>query len=195
VIGSGFQAAAQIEAIAAVRPIREVRVWSRSAEKREKFAAERSGSLRLPVHAAASAQECVTGASIVVTATYAKEPVLQSGWIGDDALVCAVGSNRADRRELPAELVERAGLIAVDSLEQAKMESGDLLLALDEAGWRSPKLTEMGQVLAKKMRPPAGAPAIFKSNGLGIQDVAVASYIYERTLPEGGGVTCDWLYS
>jgi ornithine cyclodeaminase/alanine dehydrogenase-like protein (mu-crystallin family) len=195
VIGSGFQAATQMEAIAAVRPIREARVWSRSQEKRENFAAERSEKLRLPVRAAGSAKECVEGADIVVTATYAKDPVIEHEWVSDAALVCAMGSNQPDRRELPAELVARAGLIAVDSIEQAKVESGDLLLAWDDAGWRTPRLTELGGVLAEGVRRPAGAPVIFKSNGLGIQDVAVAGYIYEQAMAQGGGAFSDWLYS
>lgn len=195
VIGSGFQAATQIEAIAAVRPVGEIRVWSRSPERREQFAAHRSESLGLPVRAVATAKECAEGAGIVVTATYSREPVLESRWIGDDALVCAMGSNQPDRRELPADLIERAGLIAVDSIEQARVESGDLLLAWDESAWRTPRLKELGEVLAKQIGRPRGAPAIFKSNGLGIQDVAVGGRVYEKAIKAGRGTERDWLYS
>ena len=123
VIGSGFQARTQVEAIRAVRPIKTVRVWSRSEEKRRKFAEECSAQ------AVDTAEEAVRGAQIVVTATNSAEPVLEDGWIAPGTMINAMGSNVATRRELPGELVRRAALVAVDSLEQAKMEAGDLILA------------------------------------------------------------------
>ena len=79
IIGSGFQARSQLEAIAAVRPVKTVRVWSRSAAKRQRFAEE--SRLPLSVTAVDSAEQAVRGADIVVTATNAREPVLASEWI------------------------------------------------------------------------------------------------------------------
>ena len=172
VIGSGFQAQSQLEAIREVRKLREVRVWSRNEEKRHRFA-EQTGAKSV-----ASAEEAVRGADIVVTATSAKDPVVQADWIADGAHgvhINAMGSNRADRRELPSDLVKRAGLIAVDSIEQSKIESGDLLLA--PVDWNDPRIVE----LARVDRRPAGTPiTIFKSNGLGVEDVAAAAYVYEQ---------------
>jgi alanine dehydrogenase len=168
IIGSGFQARTQLDAIRAVRPIRTVRVWSRSEEKRVKFAQEHS------VNAANSAEEAVRGADIVVTATNAKDPVLESDWISDGTLVNAMGSNIANRRELPADLVKRAALVAVDSLEQARIEAGDLILA---DSWAN--VVELQNV------EPHHDPdhvTIFKSIGLGIEDVAAGAFIYERAL-------------
>jgi alanine dehydrogenase len=168
IIGSGFQARTQLEAIRAVRPIHAVRVWSRSEEKRRKFAEECS------VTAADSAEEAIRGADIVATATNAKDPVLESNWISDGALVNAMGSNVATRRELPADLVKRAALVAVDSLEQAKIEAGDLILA---DSWSN--------VVELKDVEPHYDPnhvTIFKSIGLGIEDVAAGAFIYERAL-------------
>jgi alanine dehydrogenase len=168
IIGSGFQARTQLEAIRAVRPIRNVRVWSRNEEKRRKFAAECS------VTASNSAEEAVRGADIVVTATNAKEPVLEGGWISDGTLVNAMGSNVANRRELPAELVKRAGLVAVDSIEQARIEAGDLILA---ESWDN--VVELQNV---KPRYDPNRVTIFKSIGLGVEDVAAGAFIYERAL-------------
>jgi ornithine cyclodeaminase/alanine dehydrogenase-like protein (mu-crystallin family) len=172
IIGSGFQAQSQLEAIREVRKLRAVRVWSRSEEKRHRFA-EQTGAKSV-----ASAEEAVRGADIVVTATSAKDPVVQADWIADGAHgvhINAMGSNRADRRELPSDLVKRAGLIAVDSIEQSKIESGDLLLA--PVDWNDPRIVE----LARVDRRPAGRPiTIFKSNGLGVEDVAAAAYVYEQ---------------
>ena len=183
VIGSGFQAETQIAAIRAVRPIRQVKVWSRSEEKRRTFARE------CEAVATHSAEEAVRGADIVVTATSSREPVLADAWIAPGVHVNAMGSNQSQRRELPGELILRADLIAVDSLEQARMESGDLLLALDTNHW-GPNIMELKDVNA---RPSATAITIFKSNGIAAEDVASAGYIYERALAEGRGKDIDVL--
>jgi alanine dehydrogenase len=176
VIGSGFQAKTQVEAVMAVREIKDVRVWSRSQERRETFAASLGG----PARAAGSAREAIEGASIIVTATFAKDPVLESAWVGDGAHVNAVGSNNPQRRELPAELLDRASLIAVDSLEQARIESGDLLLAWPPETWPSKPIVELA-ALAGGCERPDGI-TIFKSNGLGVQDVAAAAWVYEQAV-------------
>src|SRR2546425_4161959 len=140
VIGSGFQASTQIAAMRAVRPIRHVKVWSRSEERRHAFARECDAS------AVDTAEQAVRDSDIVVTATNAREPVLEAAWIAPGTHINAMGSNQAQRRELPAELILGAGLIAVDSLEQARMESGDLLLALDPGQWDTRDIVELKDV-------------------------------------------------
>jgi alanine dehydrogenase len=175
VIGSGFQAQTQVEAVRAVRNIREVRVWSRKEANRLAFAST-VGAI-----ATATAEEAIRGADIIVTATFAKDPVLTADWVAAGAHVNAAGSNNPQRREIPAELVERADLIAVDALDQARIESGDLLLAWSAEDWNSPRLCEMKDVVSgTRRRTDPQAVTIFKSNGLGLQDVAVAGYIFER---------------
>jgi alanine dehydrogenase len=172
VIGSGFQAGTQIEAIRAVRDIKEIRVWSRTAEKREAFAKAHNA------RAVNSAEEAVRGADIVTTATFAKDPVFNEEWIqaGERGVhINAMGSNRDQRRELPSRLIARADLIAVDSIEVSKVEAGDLILA--PVDWNDRRIVE----LAKIDERPAGAPiTIFKSNGLGVEDVAAAAYVFEQ---------------
>ena len=168
IIGTGFQARTQLDAIRAVRPIKTVRVWSRSAEKRRRFAEESS------VTDVDSAEGAVRGAHIVVTATNSKEPVLESAWIEAGTMINAMGSNVANRRELPADLVKRADLIAADSIEQAKIEAGDLLLA-DQ--WSN--VIELKDV---KQHYDPKQITIFKSLGLGVEDVAAGAFLYERAL-------------
>ncbi len=174
VIGSGFQARSQIDAIRCVRDLTDIRVWSRTPEKREAFA-RKNGA-----RAVATAEEAVRGADIVVTATYAKDPVIHEEWIahGQHGVhINAMGSNREQRRELPSRLVARADLIAVDSIEVAKIEAGDLILA--PVDWGDRRIVE----LAKIEHRPEGAPiTIFKSCGLGVEDVAAAAHIYERLI-------------
>ncbi len=183
VIGSGFQARSQLEAVAAVRKLSRARVWSRSAEKRSRFAEEMSRRLGVPVEAADTAEAAVREAGIVVTATYAKDPVIEEEWVRADAHVNAVGSNQPARRELPARLLKRAEVIVVDSIEQARIEAGDLLLGLEESDWNQPRLKEL-QDIVEGWRLPGGL-TVFKSTGLGVQDVAAAGYIYERAIEEG----------
>lgn len=190
IIGSGLQARSQIEAMLAVRDIRSVKVWSRDPLRRAKFAADCSAAFQVRVAAVDSAEDAVRGAEIVVTATNAKNPVLAAEWVAPGTHVNAMGSNQAARRELPGELVHRADWIVVDSLEQARMESGDLLLALDEEGWKSQKLVELKDVVSgraiRERRPEQ--VTIFKSNGLAVEDVISAGYIYEQGLTKGKGV-------
>jgi len=193
IIGSGFQARTQLEAMLAVRQISEARVWSRDPSKRVAFAAESTASFGIPVRAVETAEQAVRGAQIVVTATNAKEPVLASEWIEPGTHINAMGSNQATRREIPAELVRRADLIVVDSIEQARLESGDLLMA----GWTGqetgqeayPTVVELKDVAAGRVQAPTSPRQItlFKSNGLAVEDVIAAAFVYERARAAGIG--------
>jgi alanine dehydrogenase len=173
VIGSGFQARTQVEAIRAVRQIQEVRVWSRNTEKVRKFAEEVGAT------ASESAEAAVRGADIVVTATNSKDPVVEAGWIARGTHINAMGSNIASRRELPTDLVRGAAVVAVDSLEQAKIEAGDLILA---DSWAN--VVELKDVQAGY--DPARI-TVFKSIGLGVEDVAAGGFIYEQARLQGIG--------
>ncbi len=169
VIGTGFQARTQLEAMREVRSFRDIRVWSRSEKNRYNFAVETG------TRAVETAREAVEGAAVVVTATWAKDPVIENAWIAPGVHVNAMGSNQAQRRELPSDLVHRADLIAVDSKEVGMIESGDLLLA--GVDWNDPRIKDLAQV---DKRPPGSPLTIFKSNGLGVEDVAAAAYVYEK---------------
>lgn len=169
VIGTGFQCASQIEAVRAVRPIASVRVWGRDPEKRRRFADANQAV------ATATAEEAVRDSDIVVTMTNAREPVLDADWVAPEAFVAAAGSNRATHRELPGELIAKAVWIVVDDREQAKLESGDLILP--GLNWSDPRLLELKDVVETL---PGEGIRIFKSNGLGLEDIAVAGYVYER---------------
>jgi ornithine cyclodeaminase/alanine dehydrogenase-like protein (mu-crystallin family) len=168
IIGSGFQAETQLDAVARVRRFESVRVWSRSSAKREHFAARHPGAIAME-----TAEEAVRGADVIVTATSSKEPVLESEWVRPGALIVAMGSNQPNRRELPADLVTCAGYLVADSIEQAHIEAGDFLLAFDDTHW--PRVVE----LKDATRPMPETTTIFKSLGLGVEDVAAAAHVYE----------------
>ena len=175
-IGSGFQAETQLAAISLVRNLTDVRVWSRNPERRQKFARHCSEKFGLSVHAADTAREAVEGADIIVTATGSKEPVLESGWISRGAHINAMGSNWLIKRELPTDLVmDIADVVAVDSVEDAHLESGDLMIPLTER----PEAKFRAVELYDAHRTSPDQITIFKSNGLAIQDVAAAGYLYE----------------
>jgi ornithine cyclodeaminase/alanine dehydrogenase-like protein (mu-crystallin family) len=111
----------------------------------------------------------VRDADIVVTATWSKDPVIEAAWIAPGTHINAMGSKQAQRRELPSDL------IAVDSIDAGKVESGDLLLA--PVDWNDPRIVDLATV---ERRPDGNPITIFKSNGLGVEDVAAAAFIYEK---------------
>jgi len=173
IIGSGFQARTQVEAIRAVRPIREVRVWSRNTGKCRQFSVE-TGAI-----VAESAEAAVRGAHIVATATNAKDPVVDDAWFEAGVHINAMGSNIASRRELPVELVRRASLIAADSIEQARIEAGDLILANH---WEN--VVELKSI---ERCYDSGGITIFKSIGLGLEDVVAGGFVYEQACKNNVG--------
>ena len=180
ILGSGFQARTQLEAMLAVAPsLERVRVWSRSPEKREAFAREAAEQFGRPVEAVPSAEQAVRGADILTTATNSADPIVETGWVAPGTHINAMGSNQARRRELPSELIRRAGLIVVDNLEQSRMESGDLLLAFQEEDWQ--RVVELQEVVAGRSgRQSPAQITLFKSNGLAVEDVIAAGLVYER---------------
>jgi ornithine cyclodeaminase/alanine dehydrogenase-like protein (mu-crystallin family) len=178
VIGSGFQAETQVWSISQVRTLREVRIWSRDLQKRTQFARRCVEKFGLAAVAVDTGREAVEGADIVVTATNSKEPVIETGWVSPGTHVNAMGSNWANRRELPADLVtSRADIVAADSLEDAAIESGDLIIP--HALARSVEFSEIvtGKIAGRTTRDQI---TVFKSNGLAIQDIAVGGWLYER---------------
>ncbi len=189
VIGSGWQARTQLAAVCAVRPIREARVYSRTPQRREAFAQEMSEQLGIPVRPTASAEEAVEGADVICTITTARDPVLLGRWLSPGVHINAAGVNWPDRRELDAEAVRRAHRIVVDDLAQARMECGDLVQAEREGAFRWEQALELADVVAGKV-PGRTGPAeitLFESQGIALEDVAAAKFVYERAREEGVG--------
>lgn len=181
-IGTGFQARTQLEAVAAVRTIRRARVFGRSEERRRRFAEEMSEQLGIAVEAASSAREAVEGADIIVTITTARQPVVNGSWLKPGCHVNAAGSNHPQRRELDAETVERTNLVVVDSLEQAKIEAGDLIQAEREQRFDWNRARELGNLLngAYPGRVHGEEITLFESQGLAVLDLVAAAFLYQR---------------
>lgn len=188
-IGSGVQARSHLEAIDRVRPLRDVRVWSRSAERREAFAREMEAHTAVAIVQAGSAQEAVAGADIVVLATASREPVVRNEWVADGAHICAVGACRPDQREMDGSLVAR-GRLYVDSREGALAEAGDIVLAIHDGAIEASHIVgELGEVVAGKRpgRQENNDVTIFKSLGMAVEDVAAAHLAFERAKVRGAG--------
>ena len=181
-IGSGWQAETQLEACAAVRRFDLVKVYSRKAEKREAFARKMGEKLGLRIEAAESAEQAVRGSDVVVTITSAKAPVVLGEWLEPGCHVNAAGSNHALRSEIDAEAVERAGLIAADSVEQAKEEAGDLVQAAEQGRLDWGRVVELSGVVSGRLPGRAGDGQImlFESQGLAIEDLLAAEEVYKN---------------
>jgi ornithine cyclodeaminase/alanine dehydrogenase-like protein (mu-crystallin family) len=178
--GVGAQAAWQVRAVMAARPIREVRVYARTSTRREAFAAAMAQELGsgITVVASGSAEQAVRGADVVCCATTSSEPIFAAGWVSPGTHVNAVGSFRLGMIELPSELFGRASLVAVDSREAALAEAGDLVAAIEAGQLASDGFVEIGGIERgwAANRDPS-AITIFKSVGLAIQDVAAAELV------------------
>jgi alanine dehydrogenase len=181
IIGTGLQARTQLEAIAAVRKLGEVRVCGRDANRREKFVAEMAAQLKVPVRSAANAEEAVRDADIVITSTTSTNPVVEGRWLKKGTHINAIGANFPQKRELDAEAVERCDVIAVDSREQSKLESGDLIQVFGRDDKRWSRVAEMADIVAGKTpgRTNPEQITLFKSNGIAIEDIVVAGQTYE----------------
>ena len=131
--------------------LREVRVWSRSLDNRTAFTREMRPRVNAPVSVAASAQDAVDGADLIVLATASREPVVRSEWIADGAHVCAVGACRPDQREMDTDLVRR-GRVFVDSRTGALAEAGDIVIPLKAGAFDETHVVgELGEVAAGKL--------------------------------------------
>ena len=195
VLGSGGQARTQLMAMKAARPVERFLVYGRDATRRETFCAEMTQTLGIEVRPVASAEEAVRSADIVVTATTARTPVLDGAWLAAGAHVNAMGSNWGDRREVDGETVTRSALIAVDAYDQALIEAGDLLIPAQEGRFdmarerANGRLVELGEIVAGKTpgRPSPEAITLFKSLGIGLEDVATAGLVYALARERGVG--------
>jgi alanine dehydrogenase len=180
-IGSGVQARSHLQALPLVRSFREIRVYSPTRSRLEQFVALAGPSVR----AAASAEEAIRGADVVVLATNSTTPAIEDGWIALGTHVIAVGACRRNHHEVPPALMARS-LLVVDSRAAAVVESGDVILSDSQDRIHA----ELGEIAAgtKPGRTSDEQVTLFKSLGLAIEDVVSAGLAYRRALESGRGV-------
>jgi ornithine cyclodeaminase/alanine dehydrogenase-like protein (mu-crystallin family) len=189
IIGTGYQARTQLEAVAVVRQLERVRAFGRDPERRAKFCREMSERIGVAVEPVNSGEEAVKGADVIITATSATKVVLEGAWLTPGMHVNAMGANWPQKRELDAAAVGRANKIVVDSIEQSKMEAGDLIQAFGEDQSRWNAVQELSQIVAGKEpgRSAANQITLFKSNGIATWDLAAAVRVYEMAVARGMG--------
>jgi ornithine cyclodeaminase/alanine dehydrogenase-like protein (mu-crystallin family) len=193
-LGSGTQARTHLAAMQAVRPLRRVRVWSRTRENAERFGREESVPGGVKVEAMASPEAALRDADLVCTTTAAHEPVLRGAWLAPGAHVNAAGACFAKNRELDTEAV-RGARFFTDCRESCLNEAGDFLIpraegAIDDAHL----LGEIGEVFLGKLegRRSDRDITIYESLGIAIEDLAAAHYIHRRALETGAGTWLEW---
>lgn len=189
IIGTGFQARTQLEAVCAVRDVKQVRAYSRTQEKREAFATRMSERLNVEVLAVDDAEECIRGSDIAVTVTGSREPVLEGEWLKEGSHINAAGGNHWIRRELDEEAVTRSAVVVVDDLEQAKVECGDLIWPAERGVFRWSMAHTLADLVSGKIagRLDNQAVTLFESQGVAIEDVAAALHVYKKAREQGLG--------
>jgi alanine dehydrogenase len=184
VLGCGWQAESQVKSIReAVPTVERVVAYCRTEENLAKFC-EQVGAEAGETHRDAAEHD------IVVTVTTSRDPVLRGEWLTPGALVCAVGANDRRARELDNAVLERASFICCDSLEQAKLESGDLIEPIEQGILDWLEIHELQEVVAGELqgRQSPEDVVLFKSNGLAAWDVAAGALAVERAREQGVGV-------
>ncbi|MFI5243670.1 MAG: ornithine cyclodeaminase family protein [Gemmatimonadales bacterium] len=191
ILGAGVLAMPHLEAMRCVRPIRRVRVWSRSAARAHEFATRAGPVHDIEVSVCETAREAVTGAHVVCTITASRTPILEGKWLARGAHVNAVGASLPTARELDTAAVRNARLF-VDRRESALNEAGDFLIPRSEGAIDdSHILGELGELLAGRMtgRLNGDQITLFKSLGLAVEDVAAVRHIYEKARATGSGTS------
>ena len=174
VLGAGVQSRAHVEAMRCVLPDAEIRVWSRREEP--------------------SPEAALSGSDVVCTCTSAREPIVRREWLAAGAHVNAVGASIPTVRELDAATIAASTLV-VDRRESAENEAGDLLLAVAEGAVGLDHIAaELGEVLigAHPGRTGDEELTVFKSLGLGVEDLAAAELVVRKARELGAGVELDF---
>jgi alanine dehydrogenase len=190
IIGSGVQARSHLEAMEIAFELSEVRVWSPTPEHQMAFLEEMQSTTTATLVGADSVEQACRGADLIVLATSAMEPVLQTDWVKGGAHVIGVGACRPNQREMDPALVKR-GRLFVDSREAAIVESGDIVMGIAEGHFSASHIVgELGAVLAGTVegRRTAKEITIFKSLGMAVEDVVAANLVYQRALDQDAGI-------
>jgi len=187
--GTGKQARTQLLAVCKVRTIRQVKVYGRDPGRCKEFAARLTAETGVEVIPVEQPEAAARDLDIVITATNAREPVLRGEWLGTGQHLNVIGSNFLAKSEVDVEVFRKANRVVVDSKEQAKLEAGDFVAALDAGVLHWADVQELAPVLTGRNpgRESSKDVTVFKSLGLGIEDIALAVRIVELARQRGLG--------
>jgi len=182
VFGAGVQARNQAWAAATVRKLDEIRVYDPIKPAVDRFVVEMGERLCVPIVKAVSGEEACRRADIVLTATTSKTPVVKREWLGDKVHISAIGAFYPDWRELETSVVVDAKVV-IDEWEAIKLESGDILIPIQEGAITEHHVyAELGELVTgeKQGRTPEDGLTVFKSVGIAIQDSSVANLVLNK---------------
>jgi ornithine cyclodeaminase/alanine dehydrogenase-like protein (mu-crystallin family) len=194
IFGTGKQARTQLLAACKVRPIKHIAVHSRNEDNRRQFCAEMTTLCQCPVEPASRPQDAAQQKDIVITATTSRDPVLLGEWLSDGTHLNIVGSNMMTKAEIDVATVRRAKMVVVDSKEQAHLEAGDFRQAIADGVLHWPNVRELGHVIVGRTpgRIDASDITLFKSLGLGIEDITTAARIVAKAKANNVGRMIEW---
>lgn len=193
ILGAGVQGRAHLEALAPLRDFEEVRVYA-PTQAHAQALADQAGLAHAPVTAAASAEDAVRGADVVVAATSAREPVLAHSWLKPGAHVNAVGASTPQAREIDTATVAASALFC-DSRESLRNEAGEFQLAIREGAIPGEEhvRAELGEVLAGSApgRRDDAELTLFRSLGIAVEDLAAAETAVAAARAQGLGTEVE----
>ena len=191
VLGSGHEASTHAEALAAIRPIKSLTVYSPTPANREKFAREFSARHNVECCAADSAQAAVREVDLVIAAarSHNEKPILEGAWLSPGTLVVSIGSTLPEQIEIAPDVIERAETIIADVPEEVAHQTGDMIAARKAGVKFAHKVFALSEFIQQKQIVTMGGGSIvlFKSVGSGLQDMAVSEMCYEKALKLGVG--------
>ncbi len=192
IAGSGKQSLAQVAAVTAVRPIRQVVVWSRNADNATRFAESVTEELHVTAHTAPSAGALVEDADVITLATRATSPFLEASMPTAGCHINAIGAITPERAEFEPALLERADVVAVDSVGQARELASELQAAYGRSDERWGELRTLSDLLLRgARRPPTADITVFKALGLGLADVVLGGHVLQRAHSQSLGRPLD----
>jgi ornithine cyclodeaminase len=192
ICGTGRQALGQVAAVAAVRPIGHVRVWSPDRDHREAFCGRVSERTGLRATAYDSAADALDGVPVVTLITRATEPFVDAGMLAAGTHVNAVGAILPGAAELGGDVLGAAEIIVADDVGNARKASRELLdhFGDDDAAWKA--VVRLADIVAAGEGRPAGARlTVFKGMGSGLSDLAVAQVALQRAEEQDRGLVLD----
>lgn len=189
VLGSGFEATGLLSALLAVRTVEHSTVFSPNPESRARFADAFAASHQHVVALAASAEEAVQGADVVLCAARSRDesPVLLGRWLPPGAVVVSIGSTLPEQREVDGEVIQKASLVVADMVDEVAHDTGDMLAAGRDGVAFAHKLVGLSDLVSGRVQRVPGQSILYKSVGSALQDIAAAEAIFNKALATSRG--------
>jgi ornithine cyclodeaminase len=179
-IGPGWQATFQVEAVAHACDIQRIVVFGRSRKRRRDFIKEMSKVVEAEWHDTDSVEQVEAESDILVVATDSSTPVATGNNLKNEVLVASIGANATVKHEVSTDLIRRMDLIVTDDLPTAKGDSGDLVAAVAAGIVKWESVLPLEQVVGGGLLDARPKRIFFQSNGIADEDLAVGRYVLEQ---------------